>query len=167
MKAVKDITKMTLYQKLLSRIKREKLDYDEVKNILAGLKKLNNDISMSDFLRSNFLFCVKKQIVDINSNGLLKALYGFSFTDDRKGYLTQSEIKRIAESFYGVKIYSAVLSKIILSLKINHGVIYRQKLTSNRNYIYAFIEKDELEIMMLFGDLDKKLFNYYKKIVRK
>lgn len=66
MKAVKDITKMTLYQKLLSRIKREKLDYDEVKNIIAGLKKLNKDISMSDFLRSNFLFCVKKQIVDIN-----------------------------------------------------------------------------------------------------
>ena len=50
MKAVKDITKMTLYQKLLSRIKREKLDYDEVKNIIAGLKKLNKDISMSDFL---------------------------------------------------------------------------------------------------------------------
>lgn len=98
---------------------------------------------------------------------MLKTLYGFAFTDDRKGYLTQSEIKRIAESFYGVKIYSAVLTKIILSLKINHGVIYRQKLTSNRNYIYAFIEKDELEIMMLFGDSDKKLFNYYKKIVRK
>ena len=166
METIKAIPKHTFYEKLGVRIKKENLDYDKLKEIIKNTKHIYQDISVSEFLKENDLVCIEKKIIDLNSDTFLRRLYRLAFEHNRKGRLKNCEIRQMAENFFGVKIDTRINERLLRILRFKHNTIYCPMVKSDFKY-YGFLEKDDIELSFLLGEIDKKTFNYYKKIMRK
>jgi hypothetical protein len=166
MKTIKAIPKHTFYEKLAVRTKKENLDYDKLKEIIKNTKHIYQDISLSEFLKENDLVCVKRKIIDLNSDTFLRYLYHKAFENNKKGRMNSYEIIRVAEDFFGVKFDERTNERLIKILRFKHHFIYHLTVESNFK-CYGFSDRDDIEILFLFGEIDKRTFSYYKKIMRK
>lgn len=165
MENIISISKQAFYDKLTKCMNDESLTYKDLSKIIRNAKRIHKDISFSEFLRINDLICIGKKIIDLNSSIFLKKLYDFSFNSNRNGYLKHCEIREFTQHFFDTKIHSIVFEKLMKILKFKHNTIY-SPITKNNFKTYAFIEKDELEVKFLFGEIDKKTYEYYKKITK-
>lgn len=166
MKTIKAIPKHTFYEKLAVRRKKENLDYDKLKEIIKNTKHIYQDISLSEFLKENDLVCVKRKIIDLNSDTFLRYLYHKAFENNKKGRMNSYEIIRVAEDFFRVKFDERTNERLIKILRFKHHFIYHPTSESYFKH-YGFSDKDIIEISFLLGEIDKRTFNYYKKIMRK
>lgn len=165
METKKYIPKQIFYNKLAVRIKKENLDYDKLKEIIKNTKHIYQDISLSEFLKENDLVCIEKKIIDLNSDTFLRYLYRKAFENNKKGRMNSYEIIRVAEDFFGVKFDERTNERLIKILRFKHHFIYHPTAESYFKH-YGFSDKDIIEILFLLGEIDKRTFNYYKKITR-
>ena len=165
METKKYIPKQIFYNKLAVRIKKENLDYDKLKEIIKNTKHIYQDISLSEFLKENDLVCIEKKIIDLNSDTFLRYLYRKAFENNKKGRMNSYEIIRVAEDFFGVKFDERTNERLIKILRCKHHFIYHPTAESYFKH-YGFSDKDIIEILFLLGEIDKRTFNYYKKITR-
>jgi len=164
MKTIKAIPKHTFYEKLAVRRKKENLDYDKLKEIIKNTKHIYQDISVSEFLKENDLVCVKRKIIDLNSDTFLRYLYHKAFENNKKGRMNSYEIIRVAEDFFRVKFDERTNERLIKILRFKHHFFIYHPTAESYFKHYGFSDKDI--ISFLLGEIDKKTFNYYKKITR-